>query len=171
MKTLKTLKTLLIVSTAAGVGLTAFSPATQASTATTSLGVSAAIVSGCTVVAVPLAFGTYDQTSASPNDASTSVTVLCTIGTPYTVGLDAGGGTGATVATRKLTGSVSGTLNYTLYSNSGRTTVWGNTVGTNTVAGTYSVGQPAYTVYGRIAAGQAQPAGIYSDTVTVTITY
>ncbi len=144
--------------------------ATYAATAQTTFAVSATVASGCAVTALPLLFGTYDAQGASNADATTTVTVLCTIGTAYNVGLNQGGGTGATVASRKLT-SGSDLLNYTLYSDSGRSTVWGNTVGTNTVSGTYALAQPAYTVYGRVPSGQTVPAGTYNDTITVTITY
>lgn len=146
------------------------SNAAQAATATTSFAVSAVVASGCAVTALPLAFGAYDAAGSSQLDATTSVTVLCTLGTAYNVGLNAGTGSGATVATRKLTNGAN-TLNYTLYGDSNHTTVWGNTVGTNTVSGTYTLAQPAYTVYGRIASGQVVPAGTYTDTITVTITY
>jgi hypothetical protein len=41
------------------------------------------------------------------------------------------------------------TINYSLYSDSGRTAVWGNTIGTNTVAATGNGASQSYTVYGR----------------------
>lgn len=152
------------------IALAAAMPSAYAATATGSFGVSALVASGCAVTALPLAFGAYDPTSASATTGQTTVTVLCTVGTAYNVGLNAGGGSGATVATRKLTNG-SDTLDYTLYSDSGRTTVWGNTVGTNTVSGTYALAQAPLNVYGRITAGQSVPAGTYNDTITVTITY
>jgi spore coat protein U-like protein len=96
--------------------------------------------------------------------------VQCTNTTPYNIGLDAGTGTGATVAVRKLsTGGV--TVNYTLYSDSGRTTVWGNTVSTDTVAATGNGASQSYTVYGRVPAQTTPAPGTYTDTVTVTVTY
>jgi spore coat protein U-like protein len=49
---------------------------------------------------LPLAFGNY---SSAQLDATTTLTASCTVGTPYTVGLDAGLGTGATTTTRKMT--------------------------------------------------------------------
>ncbi len=62
-------------------------------------------------------------------------------------------------------------LNYTLYSNAGRSTVWGQTVGTDTQAAT-ATGLPiGYTIYGQIPAQQTVPAGAYADSVTVTVTY
>lgn len=150
--------------------LVAANDAAIALTATTGFTVSATVASSCAVTAQPLYFGAYDAAGTSNVDAYTSVTVLCTVGTTYNVGLNAGGGTGATVTTRKLT-SGSNTLNYTLYQDNNRSAVWGNTVGTNTVSGTYVIGQQPLTVYGRIASGQIVPAGTYADTITVTITY
>jgi spore coat protein U-like protein len=88
----------------------------------------------------------------------------------YNIGLDAGTGSGATVATRKLT-SGSNTINYMLYCDSGRSIVWGNTVGTNTVSGTGSGDPQSYTVYGRVPAQTTPAAGTYNDTITVTVTY
>ena len=40
---------------------------------------------------------------------------------------------GATVANRKMMFSAT-TVDYSLYSNSGHTAIWGDTIGTNTVA-------------------------------------
>jgi spore coat protein U-like protein len=62
-------------------------------------------------------------------------------------------------------------VTYSLYSDSGRATVWGNTVGTNTVAGTGNGASQSYTVYGRAPAQTTPAAGTYTDTVTVTVTY
>lgn len=90
--------------------------------------------------------------------------------TPYNIGLDAGTGTGATVAVRKMT-SGANAVNYSLYSDSGHTTVWGNTVGTNTVAATGNGSTQSYTVYGRVTAQTTPAPGTYTDTITVTVTY
>ena len=98
----------------------------QAATATTTIAVTATVLSYCTVSAVGLAFGNYQSVVVN---ATTTVTATCTNGTPYNVGLDAGGGTGATVTARKMTYS-GNTLTYSLYQDSGHATVWGNTIGT-----------------------------------------
>ena len=60
---------------------------------------------------------------------------------------------------------------YQLYQNSGRTTVWGNTVGTNTVASTGTGNSQPLTVYGNVPAQATPPAATYNDTITVTVTY
>lgn len=132
--------------------------------------VTATVQSACVLTASPLAFGSYNPTSATNLDASTTVSVTCTLGTPYNVGMGAGAGTGATTTVRKLTSS-SNTLNYALYQNAGRTTNWGNTVGTDTLSATAGLTANAINVYGRIPSGQNTIAGSYTDSVTVTVTY
>lgn len=144
----------------------------QASSATATFTVSASVLTACTIVALPLAFGTYVSTAAST--ATTTLTVLCTLGGPYTVGLNAGTGSGATVTTRKMTNTVTttSTLNYGLYSDSGYSVVWGNTIGTNTVAGNGSGLAQILTVYGSMPSGQTGAAfGSFMDTITATINY
>jgi spore coat protein U-like protein len=63
------------------------------------------------------------------------------------------------------------TVNYKLYSNSGHTTNWGNTVNTDTVDITGDGASHTYTVYGRIPAQTTPAPGTYADLVTVTVTY
>jgi spore coat protein U-like protein len=143
----------------------------HATTTNASIGISASVLSFCTVSALPLAFGNYSSTAASA--ANTTIGVICTSGTSYTLGLDAGTGTGATTANRLMTGVLnpSATLAYQLYSDSGLASLWGNTVGTNTVAGTGNGLLQNLTVYGKVPSGQNVAAGAYQDTVTVTLTY
>jgi spore coat protein U-like protein len=141
-----------------------------AATATTSFTVSVTIAATCTInSASALNFGNQGILSTNVDQTST-IQVTCTNSTPYNIGLDAGTGTGATVTTRKLT-SGGATVNYTLYSDTGRTTVWGNTVGTDTVAATGNGTGQNYTVYGRIPVQTTPAPGTYSDTITVTVTY
>jgi spore coat protein U-like protein len=143
---------------------------TRAATTTTPLVVSATVLSTCVVAATPLSFGSYDPTSTTPTAGTTTVVVTCTTATPYDIGLDAGTGAGATVASREMafTGVF---LDYGLYQDAGHATVWGNTIGTDTLHDT-ATGLPlTYTVYGLIPAQQSVGAGLYTDDVTVTVTY
>lgn len=139
-----------------------------AATATANVGVSATVQATCSVSASPLAFGTY---SSAQLDGSTNLSVSCTNGTTYTIALDAGTGAGATTTSRVLTGPSSATLGYTLYSNAGRTSVWGVTTGTDTVGGSGNGSAQTISVYGRITSGQLPTPGSYADTVTATLTY
>lgn len=146
-------------------------PAAHAATATTTFPVTANVVTACVVAASPLAFGNYDPTSGAALDGTTTLSVLCTVGTSFTVGLNAGSGTGATVTTRRMTQGAN-TLNYALYRDASRTNNWGNTPGTDTPAATTApVLATPFTVYGRIPASQNVAAGGYTDTVTVTVNY
>ena len=124
----------------------------------------------CIIVsASTLDFGTQGVLSANVDQTST-LQVQCTNTTPYNIGLDAGTGSGSTVTTRKMT-SGANTINYSLYSDSARTTNWGNTVGTDTVAATGTGASVSHTVYGRVPAQSTPAPATYTDTVTVTVTY
>jgi spore coat protein U-like protein len=136
---------------------------------TTTFAVTATVQGSCTISATALSFGAYIGTALP---GTSTVSVNCTGGTTYNVGLNAGTSTGATVTTRKMAGQyLHGALAYSLFSNSGLTTNWGNTVGTDTVAGNGTGAAQTLTVYGNIPAGTAPAADGYSDTITATITY
>jgi spore coat protein U-like protein len=116
-------------------GLALFASAVHAATTTTTFTVQMTITASCTIVsASTLNFGSQGVLTANVDQSST-IQVQCTNTTPYNIGLNAGTGAGATVTVRKMT-SGGATINYSLYTDSGRTTVWGNTVGTDTVAAT-----------------------------------
>ncbi|MGD0096279.1 MAG: spore coat protein U domain-containing protein [Terracidiphilus sp.] len=123
---------------------------------------------GCGIGANALNFGSYTGTVLN---ATTTIQVACTGGTAYNVGLNAGTGVGATVTTREMTGPAGALLNYKMFSNSGRTTNWGNTIGTDTVAGTGNNGIQNLTVYGEIPSGQTVASGSYADVIITTLTY
>jgi spore coat protein U-like protein len=127
------------------------------------------VADACTVAATDINFGTIAALTANV-DATGTVTVQCTQTTSYNVGLNAGTGSGATVTTRKMTAGAN-TVDYSLYRNSGRTQVWGTTIGTNTVAGTGSGANQNLTAYGRIPVQTTPPPATYNDTITVTVTY
>ena len=144
----------------------------QAATKTTTFQVTATVTSACIVSATDLAFGVYDP-SATANDKTSTVTVTCTLATPYDIGLNAGSAAGATVTTRKMKEAVlTDLINYSLFSDASRTVNWGQTVSTDTVHVASALGTPeVHTVYGRIAIGQYVTAGSYADTINVTVTY
>jgi spore coat protein U-like protein len=144
-------------------------PLDDEQTRSASFTTTATVLATCRVAATSMNFGSVAALSSSV-DASSSITVRCTNGTPYNVGLSAGNGAGATVFNRKMTNAGS-TVSYSLYINSARSTVWGNTVGTDTVGGTGSGNDQTLTVNGRVPA-QATPAPAnYADTIVVTVTY
>ena len=166
---------------AAALALAAASPAFAADT--TTFNVKIVILKACTITAAAATdvdFGSVAGDSTANADSQGSVTAKCTPLTPYNIGLNAGlnAGTANDVTTRRMK-NVDGAVTtnnyvaYQLYQDAGRTNVWGNTVGTNTLSRTGNGANQVYPVYGRVANPSANNAtpGSYQDTVTATITY
>ena len=142
----------------------------QAGTSSTVMAVSVTVLTACVVSATPLAFGAYD-TNAGVVDGSASINVACTGGSSYTIALGAGLGAGATLATRKMSTGL-GTLNYSIYTDNTYVTVWGDGTGSSAVvSGSGILGTKIHNVYGRIPATQAVNQGVYTDVVSVNLSY
>lgn len=149
-----------------------FTPvASLAQVATTNFNVQITIQAACQInSAGNLDFGT-SGVIAAPIDATSNIVVQCTASTPFSLGLSAGAGTGATVANRLMTSPAGGTISYSLYTTAAHTTVWGNTVGTDRQTGTGTGAPQTFTVYGRVPAQTTPAVGVYTDTVTATLNY
>ncbi len=125
----------------------------------------------CTITTTAVSFGSYNVFAGSADDGTGQITYRCT-GPPtplVTIQLDKGGST--SFSPRQMRRG-SETLNYNLYLDSTRSTIWGDgTGGTQT----YSRSNPPngqninVSVFGRVPAGQDVSAGTYSATVTATI--
>lgn len=169
--TVKTRILLLAVSGAAS-GL-ALPGAAIAQSQQTTLTVNATVTANCTITANPLAFGSINPVTGAAFDAAGTLDVTCTNGSAWSATASAGTGNGATLTSRRMTSGSGSTLNYSLFTNSIRTLVWGSGLsGTNALTGTGTGALQSVPIYGRVTAGQnTAPAGTYGDTVTVTITY
>lgn len=155
-------------------GLMTTAAAALAATVNTTFQVTASVAAQCNVSATTLAFGAVDPLGGNV-DQTSAVTVNCTKNSPYTVGLDAGTTPTATIAQRKM-GNGTDTMNYNLFTDVTRLSVWGNTIGTwvsGTGAGLGAPQAQVHTVYGRVPSGQSNLAvGSYTEpTITVTVTY
>jgi spore coat protein U-like protein len=138
----------------------------------------------CSVAATGVNFGAYDISLATPNDSTGDVTVTCTYVPP-------GGATGVNIQTSLspgVSGSYSprqmafgpGRLNYNLFLDTARTSIWGNGLsGTGIATASLTVGPGVgngtriaqFPVYGRVPALQVVGMGAYSDTIVVTVTF
>ena len=138
----------------------------------------------CSVAATGVAFGDYDMVLATPNDSTGDVTVTCIYVPP-------GGATGVNIQASLspgVSGSYSprqmalgpGRLNYNLFLDAARTSIWGNGLsGTGIATASFTVGpgvgngtrSAQFPVYGRVPALQAVATGDYSDTIVVTVTF
>ena len=145
-----------------------------AATATNSLSSQTTVTTACNVSGSTLSFGTtINPIGAVPIDASSTLTVECTNSTTFTLSLNAGINAGGftNFSQRKLKNG-SYTLSYQLYTDSGRTTVWGDgTGGSSTYGGTGTGNLQTVYLYGRLPTLTGAVPGTYTDTVTVTITY
>jgi len=158
---------------AVALATTALAAPAWAQTTTGDLSSSATVTENCTLTTTAVAFGNVNATSATNVDSTGGISVTCTSGVAWSASAAAGAGTGATLAVRKMANGTN-LLNYALYTESTRTTVWGDGVGgtTGVITGTGSGSAQASTIYARVPGGQSTvPAGSYSDTVVVTITY
>lgn len=138
----------------------------------------------CHVYAVPtctlniisaVGFGSYDPFSATPLDSNGQLNVTCAgTGTTPDFTLTLSSGNAGSYTPRQMASGLQ-TLNYNLYLNAGRTTIWGDgTSGTSVVSETRNCKAAGcnYVVYGRIPASQTSAAvGSYSDSITVTIVF
>jgi len=149
-----------------------FAGSAFAQTATTNLTVNATVAKNCTITTNPVAFGTYDPIVANATtnlDGTGSVVVTCTKGAGTRI--DLGLGSNASGTTRRMLGGTD-LLTYELYSDTGRTTVWGSGAGAGqTIAAAPSKAARTFTVYGRVFSGQDVGAASYADTVVATINF
>lgn len=150
------------------VALTAFSilnlrGISLAATKTNNLQVTASVAANCNIVSVTnIAFGAYDPISATYLDVNGDMTFRCTKNTPFKTYL---------VGTRQMVGAVySDNLNFELYSDSGRTTVYpSDNSGSSSSAPNFS--PITSTIYGRIPALQDVSVDSYTRTLTATVEY
>ena len=122
----------------------------------------------CTINITGVNFGSYDVFSNAASDSTGNIDVNCPSGVVYTIGLSAGNGT------YEQRGMSSGThmLNYNLYTAANREFVWEDATSSGaTVSGIATGMSVNHVVYGRIPPHQNVPAGSYSDTITVVITF
>ncbi|AIO68105.1 spore coat U domain-containing protein [Burkholderia oklahomensis] len=163
-----------LIKLAVAAALASVAAVGSATTTTTTFGVSAQVNATCLIdSASALTFPAY--TPGTGDQAATStITVRCTNGTSFNIGLNAGTTSGATVANRIMT-SGSNQLSYSLYQDAQHASVWGNTPTNDTVNGTgagmTTANAITKTVYGKVPDQPNAVPGSYADTVTVTVTF
>jgi spore coat protein U-like protein len=171
----KFIKSALAASALIAAGATGVNAATTSAT----FQVTASVAAVCLASANTLAFTTYTP-GVGQVDGTSTISVRCSRGTNFSVGLNEGDASGATVSTRRMVSAATPAdeLEYALYTTAARDTNWDNSgpnVRTGIGAGMGVPQAVALTVYGRIpdsAANQAAAvASDYADTIDVTVTY
>jgi spore coat protein U-like protein len=162
------MKSLLLAGAAVAI-LAIASPA-----AAQNITVSANVQERCTfnVANALFAFGEYDPTSGTDLDLDVaSLTYRCNRGADFTIDISAGGdGVAGGLRDMENQTTAGEYLSYQLYSDAGRTTVWGSGAGNNVALVSPSANLQTVNIYGRIPAGQDALVGAYQDIVTVTFT-
>jgi len=163
-----------VFAASAAIGLASFS-AQASTTKTATFLVSLSVLSDCSISANPLSFGSAGSALATTaiTGQNTSLSVTCTTGTGYSVSLDKGTVTGSLVTARLLggTGSNTSTVQYQLYSNTGLSTIWGDSTGGTPVSGTGTGSAVSIPVYGVVPAQPIPVVDTYTSTETATITF
>jgi spore coat protein U-like protein len=131
--------------------------------------------------ATSMPFGAYDVLSSISNDSQVDVTVTCDrSGGPQntTMSLRVGQGLYGTSVNARRMGLAGGGdfLDYGLYRDAGRSSVWGTTDAVDTMQRSVTVpnnssASTTFTIYGRIPALQNATVGSYFDSVDLTLIY
>ncbi len=148
--------------------LVAAAPA-HAGKATYAMPVSASVVNGCTINALPLVFMVPVPTNLNV-DATTALTVRCSPQVPFTVDIDAGLHANG-INRRVRNAAANAYINYDVYRDPPRSQVWGTGQAKNVSLNSGLTGLVVIPVYGRLASSTRLQAGNYTDTLTVTITF
>ena len=160
-------------------GIFAATKATMAaSSSPVSLSVTASVAAKCIVSSTSVvAFGAYDPivTNASSGadlNGTGTVGVSCTPGNGTSISIASSANNSSNQ--RRMAGPGGSYLNYTLYSDSGRTTAWGdgsNGANALTISASSNAAERSFSVYGQVPKGQDVNVGSYSDSVNVTVNF
>ncbi len=156
------------------IAASAFTANAFADTATDTFKVKIKVLKSCSVTAgagSDIDFGSV-AASAVNLQGTSNITVKCSKKTGYNIGLLPGNGNaaGAGVMSSVVVTPIE-TVAYQLRKVTGLAgAVWGNTIGTNTVAGTGTGLDVVVPVFATVASANSSPDD-YIDTVTVTVTY
>lgn len=122
----------------------------------------------CQVATTGLRFGVYDVFAKTDVRSTASITVTCDLVPPPTVRVAIGPSAHSGQCIARHMASGSSRLRYHLYRDPSLSEIWSDGPLTNTVM----KNRPwVATIYGRIPAQQNVRAGVYSDTLVVTITW
>lgn len=126
------------------------------------------VVSTCTVRDAEIDFGTYVSGQQDDVDATAVIEVAeCPVGS---VRLELDGGGSGNVRKRQMRDGSGHTVDYQIYADSARRTVFGDGRSGRTLQ-LDAQGSGRVTVYARIPGGQVVPEGVYTDTVRVTMSF
>ena len=156
------------------IGFASFSAATPAwaDTFSETMDIEATVISGCQVSATTMNFGSLFGLTGRPTTTAT-ISLLCNPNTDYEISIDAGLHPRGTRRRRMYNPTTNRYMRYNIYRNANFTGAW-DTRNNRTVTGNSGpTGVASHTAYGQIRnlAPAAAGAGVFSDTVTVTVEF
>ncbi len=121
----------------------------------------------CQIDAEPVTFGIVDVREAT--DSSGEIAVSCAVATSFVVALSGSGAPGD----RYMTGPGNGRLAYDLFTDASRSSRWGDGSGAGQVVTGVSDSEATrrLIVYGRVPRQNAVPAGGYSDSLVIELSF
>ncbi len=142
----------------------------QANPVTDTFDVTATVVAACIVDAGDLSFGNYNPVAGTAVDASSTISVTCTNGSGYSIGLSAGASADEGARAMAHASEPGESLAYGLFKDIGLTENWGGIDLADRVTGTGTGTSQDHTVYGRVFASQSTAfVGSYADTITASV--
>ena len=137
----------------------------QAETKTSSFDARVQVTASCSLTTADLSFPAVSTGNLANVDATSSINVTCSSGTPYQIALSDGANFNST---RRMAWGAS-YIAYEVFSDASRSQTWSST---SVVQGSGSGSTQQIPVYGRIFSGQSVPnTGSYADTIVATISY
>lgn len=121
-------------------------------------------------------FGDYDPFSSTPDDSTGTISIGClSLLGSQNISIQLSKGSSSTYSPRTMKFGANA-LQYNVYLDTNRTVIFGDGTGGSSMMGPFPptvlvLGGYTMTVYGRIFARQNVPAGIYTDTLTVTVNF
>jgi spore coat protein U-like protein len=133
----------------------------------------AASADGCNFNIPPLNFGVYSFIQKAPNDSSNNIKIECQNSTVVTVQI--GAGQSGTVLNRYMIDAKGNQLKYNLYIDASRLGLLGDGNNGSSYFNGQNVGgigaHPNMIIYGRLFPNQSIPAGNYSDSLVLNISF
>lgn len=124
----------------------------------------------CSISTSSVSFGTYDAYGTFVDTAG-NVRIGCIFATNVTV--DLSNGNAVNFSPRFMLNAGLEHLNYNLYLDAARTTIWGDATGgsSHSSVGTIFFRNVDIPIYGRIPGGQDVTAGAYTDSIMATVNF
>jgi spore coat protein U-like protein len=131
-----------------------------------------AAINSCTIQSSGIVFSSYNTQTRAAVEGTGTITVTCSgDGSNNSLSLNIAGGNSGTCSPRQMR-SGANALNYDIFQNAGRTTLFcegGTRLDINIDFSTGSSQTRTYTMFGRVSAGQNPAFSSFSDSVTITL--